>query len=181
MRFANPEYLYALGLIPLLLIFFARSFRKKAEAFEQFGNRDLLLKLSRTTSFRRQRIKAGLLLIGFTFCLLAIARPQMGGRTEIVKREGIEVMVTLDVSTSMLAEDVKPNRLIRAVCVREGVSFTLEDSPQQSLAATLRLGAEPPFCMEFGGDVLQDTRAELGRLGRFKAEQAPAPTSCPVP
>ena len=114
MRFAHPEYLYALGLIPLLFMFYAFSFRKKAEAFERFGNRALLLKLSRTTSFRRQRIKAGLLVLGFTFCILAIARPQLGARTEIVKREGIEIMVAMDVSTSMLAEDVKPNRLIRA-------------------------------------------------------------------
>ncbi|SVE41997.1 uncharacterized protein METZ01_LOCUS494851, partial [marine metagenome] len=114
MRFAHPEFLYALGLIPLLLMFYAFSFRKKAEAFERFGNRDLLLKLSRTTSFRRQRIKAGLLILSLIFCILAMARPQLGARTELVKREGIEIMVAMDVSTSMLAEDVKPNRLIRA-------------------------------------------------------------------
>ncbi|MBT5876880.1 MAG: VWA domain-containing protein [Candidatus Latescibacteria bacterium] len=114
MRFANSEFLYALGLVPLLLVFYAFAFKKKAEAFQKFGNRDLLLKLSRTTSFRRQRIKAGLIVLGITFGILAAARPQFGARTEVVKREGIEIMVALDVSTSMLAEDVKPNRLIRA-------------------------------------------------------------------
>ena len=114
MRFAHPEYLYALGIIPLLVIFYALAFRKKVEAFRRFGNEEILLKLTRTTSFRRQRIKAGLLIASILCCILALARPQMGTRTEIVKREGLEIMVALDVSNSMLAEDIKPSRLERA-------------------------------------------------------------------
>ena len=114
MRFAHPEILYALGLIPLFLVFYAVVFYYKARAFARFGNRELLLKLTRTTSFRRQRVKAGLMIAGFACCIVALARPQMGTRTEIVKREGLEIIVAMDVSNSMLAEDVPPNRLQRA-------------------------------------------------------------------
>jgi Ca-activated chloride channel family protein len=114
MRFAHPEYLYALGLVPLLAVFYMIAFRKKAQALARLGNPELLAKLSRTTSTGRQKGKAVLVVCGLACGLIALARPQMGTRVETVKREGIEVMVALDVSNSMLAEDVKPNRLERA-------------------------------------------------------------------
>lgn len=114
MRFAQPEYLYALGLVPLLIVFYIVRFRQKAKALALLGNPELLAKLSRTTSIGRQKLKAGLMVCSVTCCLLALARPQFGTKIETIKRQGFEIMVALDVSNSMLAEDVKPNRLIRA-------------------------------------------------------------------
>lgn len=114
MRFAQPEYLYALGLVPLLIVFYMVRFRKKARALADLGNPTLLAKLSRSTSAGRQTVKAALLIGSITCGILAMARPQYGTKVETVKRQGFEIMVALDVSNSMLAEDVKPNRLIRA-------------------------------------------------------------------
>jgi Ca-activated chloride channel homolog len=114
MRFAQPEYLYALALVPLLIIFYIVRFRKKAKALAVLGNPELLAKLSRTTNTGRQKLKAGLIVCSVICCLLALARPQFGTKIETIKRQGFEIMVALDVSNSMLAEDVKPNRLIRA-------------------------------------------------------------------
>jgi Ca-activated chloride channel family protein len=114
MRFAQPEYLYALGLVPLLIIFYIFRFRQKAIALNRLGNPELLAKLSRTTSIGRQKLKAGLMVCSMACCLAALARPQFGTKIETAKRQGFEIIVALDVSNSMLVEDVKPNRLMRA-------------------------------------------------------------------
>lgn len=114
MRFAQPEYLYALAVAPLLLIFYIVTFRRKALALARFGNPLLLARLSVSVSPLRQKIKVAMLLCGLVCCILALARPQMGTRVEMVKQEGFEIMVALDVSNSMMAEDIQPNRLERA-------------------------------------------------------------------
>lgn len=114
MRFAQPEYLYALAVAPALLVFYIMAFRWKTRALARFGNPELLARLSLAVSPVRQKIKVSLLLCGLICCILALARPQMGTRVETVKQEGFEIMVALDVSNSMMAEDVQPNRLERA-------------------------------------------------------------------
>lgn len=80
----------------------------------RFGNLDLLNKLSQSTSRGRQISKVALLIFGVLFLTLALARPQIGTRLEEVKREGIDIFVALDVSFSMLAEDIQPSRLAKA-------------------------------------------------------------------
>lgn len=80
----------------------------------RFGNLELVEKLSRSTSRGKQIIKAILIILGILFMALALARPQIGTRLEEVKREGVDIIVALDVSLSMLAEDIKPNRLAKA-------------------------------------------------------------------
>lgn len=114
MRFVHPDYLYALSLIPVLFIFYAVSFRQKARALARFGSPALLAKMAISSSSRRQRLKAGLILTGLALCIVALARPQLGTKVEVVKRQGIDLVIVLDISSSMLAEDVKPNRLERA-------------------------------------------------------------------
>lgn len=114
MRFAQPEYLYALTLIPVLAVFYAVAFRNKTRALARFGHQELLAKMMRTTSFRRQRVKAGLMVAAFACFIMALARPQLGTATEVVQREGMEIVIALDLSNSMLADDIRPNRLERA-------------------------------------------------------------------
>ena len=74
----------------------------------------MVRKLARAVSTRRQRIKAAIVLVSLSLLLLALARPQFGTRIEIVKREGQDIFVALDVSLSMLAEDIRPSRLEKA-------------------------------------------------------------------
>ncbi len=80
----------------------------------RFGNLDLVNKLSQSTSRGRQITKALLTICGVLFMILALARPQIGTRLEEVKREGLDIFVALDVSFSMLAEDIQPSRLAKA-------------------------------------------------------------------
>ena len=114
MRFAQPEFFYLLTIVPLLVLFYAIQFRRRREALKQLGQIQLINRLARSTVEGRQSIKASLVLAILVSFTLALARPQFGIEAETVKQEGFSVMVVLDVSNSMLAEDVKPNRLSQA-------------------------------------------------------------------
>lgn len=113
-RFANPEYLYALLLIPALMIFYWYSRRQRRRSLAKFGQKEILSVLMPNASNARPAVKFVVLLFALTSILLGIARPQFGSQLKTVKREGIELIIALDVSNSMLAEDIKPNRLERA-------------------------------------------------------------------
>lgn len=114
MRFARPEYLHVLWLFPLFGLFFLWVSKQRQRALERLGDAVLIEKLSRSVSRPRQRIKKILLLSALFFLGLAIARPQIGTHAIPVKAEGIDLVFALDTSASMLAEDIKPNRLTRA-------------------------------------------------------------------
>ena len=113
-QFANPTYLYLLLIVPLLgvLIFWAS--RQRRRQLQQIGDPVLINRLTASLHIGRRRWKNALLLLAVTFLIVGLADPQMGTKLEEVKRKGVDVFVALDVSNSMLAEDVAPNRLARA-------------------------------------------------------------------
>ncbi len=113
-RIANPEYLYALLLIPALIAFYWYSRIKRKRALTQFGQKEILSVLMPNASSARPAIKFTVLLIALASIIVGIARPQFGSQLKTVKREGIELIIALDVSNSMLAEDIQPNRLERS-------------------------------------------------------------------
>ncbi|MDZ7370677.1 MAG: VWA domain-containing protein [candidate division KSB1 bacterium] len=111
LRFAAPHFFILLWLIPGLLIFYMTALRAKKRAMERFGNLVLVQKLAGRS---RQTNKFTILLIAFLVMILALARPQIGTKIEEVKREGVDIIVAIDVSHSMLARDVQPSRLQKA-------------------------------------------------------------------
>ncbi len=113
-RFASPEWLLALLLVPTLAGGFWLSARRRRSLLARFGEAGLVAKLAASVNRRARMIKAALVLASVTFLVLAMARPQFGTRVETVRRRGQDVMVAVDLSRSMLAEDVTPNRLDRA-------------------------------------------------------------------
>ena len=113
-RFAHYEFLYLLGIIPVYLILFVIFRIRKRKALQKMGDDFLVLKLSPYSSGRRQNIKLILFLLANAAIILAAAGPQIGSRLEEVKRKGADIIITLDVSNSMKAEDIKPNRLERS-------------------------------------------------------------------
>ena len=113
-RFAFEAYLWILVLIPLLAGFFVWAFQMKKRAMARFGNLGLLERLSLSVSRRRQIWKAVLILLAFFFLILALARPQFGTKLRTLTREGQDILIALDVSLSMQAEDIRPNRLEKA-------------------------------------------------------------------
>ena len=112
-RFANAEYLYLLILIPLLVAALGYVAVRRKHLLARFGNVEIIKELMPDFSRSRQRLKAGLYLTALTLLILAAARPQLGSKLREVKAEGVEMMLVVDVSNSMLAEDFEPNRLER--------------------------------------------------------------------
>ena len=113
-RFAHPEYLNALYLLPLFAIAFWFLSSNRIKLIEKFADKNLLKIILPSYSGIKQWIKYSLVLIGIACLILAAANPQVGTRMQEVKQTGIDVFILLDVSNSMLAEDIKPNRIDKA-------------------------------------------------------------------
>jgi len=113
-RFAHTEYFYALLLVLLFVIIYLVYNRWKRHAKKRFGDEHVISGLMPNESEFKPLIKFILILIAFIFLVFGLIDPQIGSKLEKVKREGIDLMLALDVSNSMLAEDIKPNRLERA-------------------------------------------------------------------
>ncbi len=122
-RYENIEFLYLLyGLFGFVVLFLYYSNWKK-KAFESFGKISTLKNLIPNYSKTRENIKFTILLLCITTLIIGIANPQIGTKMEEVKREGVDLMIALDLSNSMLAEDIKPNRLERA---RQAISRLID-------------------------------------------------------
>ena len=113
-RFANIEMLWWLITIPVFVIAYVIYTKRKRRQLLEFGDPELMTQLMPDASKSRPVWKFSLLIVALALLIVAGARPQYGQKETTVKRQGIEVMVALDISNSMLAEDVAPNRLDRA-------------------------------------------------------------------
>lgn len=113
-RFANPDFLYLLLLLPVLIILFIINTIRRNRSLKKLGDSALVSRLLPEMSGTRTIIKFLLPVIAFSSAVIMLARPQFGSKIEEVKKQGVEVIIALDVSNSMLAEDIQPNRLTRA-------------------------------------------------------------------
>ena len=120
-RFEDPIYLYALALIPLLAILRFLLVRQQKKRLRKFGDRELVRQLTPDVSRFRPLVKYSLLLTALALLIVIIARPQFGTKINREKRTGIETIIALDVSNSMLAEDVAPSRLDRSKMMVENL------------------------------------------------------------
>lgn len=114
MHYANPLFhlLFSFGLI--LIIFFTWSMKRRSRLVENFVERDLVNTITPSVSIRRKVFKISALILAILLSLFALMRPQWGFEWEEVKRTGLDILIAMDVSKSMLAMDVKPNRLERS-------------------------------------------------------------------
>lgn len=110
-RFSNPEFLYLLGIIPVLIIILIAGSKIAKKRIQNFGNPELVLQLIPDLSRRKPVFKNILQITAITICIFMIAGPQFGSKIEKVKRQGSEIMIAMDVSNSMLSRDITPNRL----------------------------------------------------------------------
>ena len=113
-RFARPEYLYLLMLIPVLIGFFYYALIIKSKRLKTLGNKALLRGLMPEASHIRPRVKFYLLLTALILSIFMMAGPQFGSKLEKQKRQGVELVIAVDVSNSMLSQDLKPDRMSRA-------------------------------------------------------------------
>ena len=113
-RFENPQYLYLLLIIPAFIVLHYVTNYKRKKRLREYGDPALLQSLMPDVSSFNRELKMWLAMLAVGFLIIAICRPQFGLKTEVRKRKGIEAIIAMDISNSMLAEDVKPSRLEKA-------------------------------------------------------------------
>lgn len=123
MRFAAPEFLWGLFTLPFFAMLFIYAFYRRKKLASRFVSLPMLPKLSTSVSFVRRFVKVSLLLLAIALLFIALSRPQWGRKMEHYERKGLDLVLLQDISLSMLAEDIKPNRLIRS---RHEISSFLE-------------------------------------------------------
>ena len=137
MRFANPEYLYLLLLLPALMLLFFYSNYRRRKNLESYGDIQLLKALLPSKATMRARISFWLQFVAVALTALLLARPQFGSNKETVTTRGVEVVVALDISNSMLADDIKPNRLEKA---KRLISRIMNKSKENKVALVVFAG-----------------------------------------
>jgi Ca-activated chloride channel family protein len=113
-KIEEPIYFYVLAIIPAMIVIFLLVLWWKKKTQKTFSNKELLAKLAPNSSTFKSGLKLIFFLIGISFLILSLVNPKMGTKLKTLKREGVDVVFALDVSQSMLAEDIAPNRLEKA-------------------------------------------------------------------
>ena len=113
-NFAQSQYLLLILLIPVFFLIQALVFKLRARRIRRFGNEELVRQLMPSYSKTRTWVRLTMFSIGFFFFAIGLSRPQIGAKLKEHETKGAEIMIVLDVSNSMLAEDYSPNRLERA-------------------------------------------------------------------
>jgi Ca-activated chloride channel family protein len=113
-RLEEPIYFYLLAIVPIMIVVFLLVLWWKKRTQKKFSNPELLEKIAPNTSTFKNTLKLVILILGISFLVISLVNPKMGSKLKTVKREGVDVVFALDVSKSMLAEDIAPNRLEKA-------------------------------------------------------------------
>lgn len=114
MLFQEPQYFYLSVLVPALVLFYLYVFSRKRALLNRFGEKDLVSSLLNGVNYPIQYLKAILIILAIFLLITALARPKWGAKAVTLKRKGVDIVFVVDASVSMLAEDIKPNRLERA-------------------------------------------------------------------
>jgi Ca-activated chloride channel family protein len=121
LRFDSPIYLYLLLMIPVFIGLMVLAEYKRRKAIKKLGDAQLIAQLMPDASTKRRWLKFGALQLALVMLILMVARPQMGTKVSNEKRNGIECIIAMDISNSMLAEDVQPSRLDKSKMLVENL------------------------------------------------------------
>lgn len=165
-QFANPWALWFLLGVPLLIAFTWWVGRARRRALHQFGNPELIDKLTQTVSKRGRAVKSLLLIAAMSLLLLALARPQVGTKLEEIKRSGIDMVVAIDLSESMLAEDIKPNRLDKAKHELAAIIDKLEGDRIAIVAFAGEAFIQCPLTLDYGAAKMFLNNLDVNTISR---------------
>ena len=149
MTFGAPEWLWGLLLIPLLIALFVRSEHRGLKRLQQFVSARLLPQLAGTVNRRRRIIRFGLLLLGLALAIVSLAQPRWGYTFEDVKRKGLDLLVAVDTSRSMLSNDVQPNRLDRVKLAIQDLIDELQGDRVGLIAFAGRAFLQAPLTIDY--------------------------------
>src|SRR3954464_2707330 len=191
MRFANPHALWLLLAVPAAVIAYGLGFASRQRRLGRLGDPELIALMSATVSVPRKVVRAALVVTALALMALDLARPQAGGRARVAQQRGLDLVVALDFSRSMLAKDVYPSRLERAKRELEQlldglggdrggvIAFageTLPYPPTTDYAAVKMFWRDlGPWDMPVGGTAIgRAIRASLEELTHLRAKESAA-------
>lgn len=166
MRFAQPYFIVFILLALGLIVFYIWAFRMRKISWDKFAQKGLLPELLVTVNLSRQRFKAILLVTGLSFCLFALMRPQWGFKWQEIKRKGIDIVIALDTSKSMLATDIKPNRLERSKLAIGDFARNLKSDRIGLIAFAGSAFLECPLTIDYGGFLLSLENIDVNTIPR---------------
>jgi Ca-activated chloride channel family protein len=154
MRLAAVNFVFAFIILLVLLLFYFWAAKLRKIALEKFAQKELLAELLSRLDYRKRFLKVGLTLLAISLMLFALMRPQWGFHWEEVKRKGVDILVALDTSKSMLAEDVKPSRFERSKLAIKDLARNLKGDRIGLIAFSGSAFLQCPLTLDYGGFLL---------------------------
>jgi Ca-activated chloride channel homolog len=149
MTFGVPQWLWGLLLIPLLIALFVRSERRGLKRLQEFVSARLLPQLAGTVNRPRRMIRFALQLLGLALAIVSLAQPRWGYTFEDVKRKGLDLLIAVDTSRSMLSNDVQPNRLDRVKLAIQDLIGQLQGDRVGLIAFAGRAFLQAPLTIDY--------------------------------
>ena len=154
MRFAETYYAYSICMVFILGIFLLWSSGNKKRLLKRFAEDESLKSIASSVNFKMQATKRVLILIVFIFGIIALMRPQWGFEWQEVKRKGLDILIAIDTSNSMLASDIKPNRLERSKMAVRDLIKKLKGDRIGLIAFSGTAFLQCPLTIDYGGFLL---------------------------
>ncbi|HYK23675.1 MAG TPA: VWA domain-containing protein [Candidatus Acidoferrum sp.] len=149
MTFGVPQWLWGLLLIPLLIALFVRSEQRGLKRLQEFVSARLLPQLAGTVNRPRRMIRFALHLLGLALAIVSLAQPRWGYTFEDVKRKGLDLLIAVDTSRSMLSNDVQPNRLDRVKLAIQDLIGQLQGDRVGLIAFAGRAFLQAPLTIDY--------------------------------
>ena len=149
-QWADPERWVWLWLVPVLGVLWMWAFRERRRALERFSHSALLPQLTGLVDWRSRKLKAVMVTLALGCLLVALVGPQWGFRWQEIKRRGTDILIAVDVSNSMLAEDVRPNRLERAKLAIQDLLLLLRGERVGLIAFAGSSFVQVPLTVDYG-------------------------------
>lgn len=136
-KWAEPGYLYFLLIVPFIIILLLFQYFAKKKAMRKFADPGLVTSLTSTFIPKLAALKSALMVLGIIFLIISLARPKWGEKLQIYKGKGIDIVIAMDASKSMLAQDIQPSRLERA---KSDMAYILENIGTHQVGITAFAG-----------------------------------------
>jgi Ca-activated chloride channel homolog len=149
MTFGVPQWLWGLLLIPVLIALFVRSEQRGLKRLQEFVSARLLPQLAGTVNRPRRMIRFALQLLGLALAIVSLAQPRWGYTFEDVKRKGLDLLIAVDTSRSMLSNDVQPNRLDRVKLAIQDLIGQLQGDRVGLIAFAGRAFLQAPLTIDY--------------------------------
>src|SRR2546422_10169004 len=153
MSFGAAQWLWGLLLIPILIAFFIRAERRGLRRLQEFVSARLLPQLAGTVNRPRRALRFGLQLVGLSLGLVSLAQPRWGYTFEDVKRKGLDLLIAVDTSRSMLSNDVQPNRLERVKLATQDLVNELQGDRVGLIAFAGRAFLQAPLTIDYSAAI----------------------------